>query len=146
VANTLNLHRNGAVGFIEWLGQTVSPARKVRDNESATKCNEERPWKRKIVEITRGPEMEMMAQQHRNRHPDPRQTREPRECLAAIVGVHAKNGRRNQPSGACDVQKRNRSKRLERETLHGPNENELSRGERERAWLRVEWFWSCKAR
>ena len=67
--------------------------------------------------------MEMMAQQHRNRHPDPRQTCEPRECLAAIIDVHGSNGRRNQPSGACDVQKGNRSKRLERETLHGPNEN-----------------------
>ncbi len=114
VANTLNLFRQGAVGFIEWLGQTVSPARKVRDNESATKCNEERPWERKIVEIMRGSKMEMIAQQHRNRHPDPRQTHEPRECLATIVGVHARNGRRNQPSRACDVQKGNRSKRLER--------------------------------
>jgi hypothetical protein len=68
-----------------------------------------------------GPKMEMMAQQHRNRHPDPRQTREPRECLGAIVGVYARNGRRNQPSGACDVQKGSRSKHLEREMLHGPN-------------------------
>ena len=76
----------------------------------------------------RGPKMEMMAQQHRNRHPDPRQTCEPRECLAAIIGVHGRNGRRNEPSGACDVQKGNRSKRLERETLHGPNETEISHG------------------
>jgi hypothetical protein len=136
VANTLNLFRNGAVGFIEWLGRTVSPARKVRDNESATKCNEERPWERETIEIMRGTKMEMMAQQHRNRHPDPRQTGEPRECLAAIVGVHGRNGRRNQPRSACDVQKCNRSKRLERETLHGPNETELSHRWRQRALLR----------
>ena len=126
MANTLNLFRHGAVGFIDWLGQTVSPARKVRDNEAATKCNEERPWERKIIEKIRGPKMEMMAQQNRKRHPGPRQTREPRECLAAIVGVHGRNGRRNQPSGACDVQKGNRSKRLERETLHRSNESKLS--------------------
>jgi hypothetical protein len=121
VANTLELFWGGAVGFIEWLGSTVSPARKIRDNESATKCNEERPWERKIVEIMRGPNMEMMAQQHRNRHPNPRQTREPLESLAAIVGEYGGNGRRNQPSGAREVQKGNRGKGLGRETLHGPN-------------------------
>ena len=71
----------------------------------------------------RRPEIEMMAQQHRNRHPDPRQTREPRERLTAIVGVYARNGLRNQPSGARDVQKGSRDKHLEREMLHGPNEN-----------------------
>ena len=79
-------------------------------NESATKCNEERPWERKIVEIVSGPNMEMMAQQHRNRHPNPRQTREPLESLSALVGEYGGNGRRNQPSGACEVQKGNRSK------------------------------------
>jgi hypothetical protein len=134
VANTLNSFHKGRQParerfrswLIDWLGQAASPARTVRDNESATKCNEERPWERKIIEIMRRPNMEMMAQQHRNRHPDPRQTREPRERLATIVGVYARNGRRNQPSSACDVQEGNRSKHLEREMLHGPNEKEVS--------------------
>jgi len=95
VANAVTTQRNGAVRFIEWLGRTASPVQKVRDNESATYCNDERPWERKIVEIMSRPEMELMAQQHRNKHPDPRQNREPQERLAAIVRVDAKNGLRN---------------------------------------------------
>ena len=132
MTNTLNTFRGRAVAFIERLGWTVSPARKIRDNESATKCNEERPWERKIVEIMRGTNMEMMAHQHRNGRPNPRQTREPLESLAASVGEYGGNGRGNQPSGAREVQKGNRGKGLGRETLHGPNEKEISHG-------RVSW-------
>ena len=62
-----------------------------------------------------------------------------------MVGVDARNGRRNQPSRACDVQKSNRSKRLERETLHRSNEKELSHHWRERALLRSLMVKPCES-
>ena len=77
----------------------------------------------------------IMAKKDWDWHPNPRQRCEPRECLAAFVRLHPGYVRREQRNGDRNVQESNSNKHLERKTLHGPNEKELSDRHRDRTRL-----------